>query len=130
MTPVDEAESIARRYMDLCNTGDAASIGGCFTADAVIYDLNVPPVKGAEAIGQFWVRVRDRWEGGTWSIIALVSDGRTVAVEWDLRGRRHGEPILFRGADMITVEAGRISEVHQYWSYQPETGSDLVGYRP
>ena len=127
---MNTARDVARRYMELCNTGDAAAIGECFSADAVIYDLNHPPVRGAGEIGRFWVKVRDRWQGARWSIILDVAEGDHVAVEWEMTGRRDGNDVLFRGTDMISVRGDRITEVHQYWSFRPETGSTLVGFAP
>ena len=124
---MNTARDVVRRYMQLCNTGDADAIAACFDVDAVIYDLNHPPVRGAEAIGSFWVKVRDRWEGATWSIVLDVTEGDHVAMEWEMTGRRDGDDVLFRGTDIITVRGDRISEIHQYWSFHPETGSTLIG---
>lgn len=119
---------VARRYMELCNTGDAEAIAACFDADAVIYDLNHSPVRGADQIGKFWVKIRERWQGATWSIILDLAEGDHVAVEWEMVGRRDGQDVLFRGTDIISVHHGRITEVHQYWSFLPETGTTLVGF--
>lgn len=121
-------DALVRRYMERCNTASAAEIATCFVDDAVIYDLNHPPVRGASEIGAFWVKVRQRWRGATWTVVDLVVDGERVAMEWTMTGHCDGTDLEFRGADIVATSGGRITEIHQYWSYRPETGSTLVGY--
>ena len=47
---------LVRSYFSACNDGTVEEIAAHFTPDAVVYDTNHAPVRGAEAIGRFWTR--------------------------------------------------------------------------
>lgn len=130
MTVVDAPQRIAA-YFDACTHGDAAAIAAHFTADAVIFDTNVPPVRGRDAIGRFWVRVRDKWGGAAWQVDAVVAEGDRAAIEWTMTGRvvATDAPFAVRGAEWYRFEDGLIAEIRQYWTFDPAApGSELVGY--
>jgi ketosteroid isomerase-like protein len=115
-------------YFEACNGAPAAAIAACFVPDAVIYDTIVPPVRGARVIGESVVALRSGWQGGRWSVDALVADGGPhVAIEWTLRGRRGGMPAVLRGSEHYRLAPdGRIEEIRQYWS---DRSTGLNGYR-
>ncbi len=129
---MDERERTVRAYNAACSSDIAADIMAFFTPDAVIYDLNHPPVVGREAIGAFWAKVRARWGGATWATDHVVSDGRTVVAEWTMHGVSTGQgdaPFAFRGADVFVFAGPLISEIRQYWRFDPaRLDSGLVGY--
>jgi ketosteroid isomerase-like protein len=130
-TMATDPEARIRAYFADCGHGDAAAIAAHFTDGAVIYDTNVPPVRGSEAIGRFWVRVREKWGGATWQVDAVLVDGERAAIEWTMHGRQPagGEPFAVRGAEWYRFEAGRIAEIRQYWTFDPASpGTGLVGY--
>jgi ketosteroid isomerase-like protein len=106
---------VVRAYFSDCSTSSAEAIAAFFTPDAVVYDTNHPPVVGAEAIGRFWVGVRERWGGATWSVDSLLEGPDAVAMEWTMRGERHGRPFAAHGSDHYRIERGLIAEVRQYW---------------
>ena len=129
---MDDRERAVRAYNAACSGDVVADIAAFFTPDAVIYDLNHPPVVGREAIGAFWVKVRARWGGATWDTDHVVSDGRTVVAEWTMHGL-HGvhddKPFAFHGADVFVFAGPLIAEIRQYWRIDPgRPGSGLVGY--
>lgn len=122
---------LVRRYFEACSNADAEGIAACFTADAVVYDTNLPPVRGAEALGKFWVNVRQRWGGAVWSIDRGVASDDAAACEWTMRGRSpsDGRPFTFRGSDHYRFVGDLIADVHQYWTFVPETlDTGLRGY--
>ena len=71
MTPHDRII----QYFAMCSQGTARDIASHFTVDAVIFDTNVRPIHGAEAIGAMWVKVRERWGGARWSVDSCIADG-------------------------------------------------------
>ncbi len=127
------AEERIRAYFTDCSQGDAAAIAAHFTEAAVIYDTNVPPVQGREAIGRFWVRVREKWGGAAWQVKAVLATGEHAAIEWTMTGRQRvsGVPFAVHGAEWYRFEGGRIAEIRQYWTFDPRApGSGLLGYPP
>ncbi len=126
-----DLEARIRAYFAACGQGDAAAIAAHFTDDAVIYDTNVPPVRGSAAIGQFWVRVREKWGGARWQVDAVLAEGERAAIEWTMTGRHpaRGERFAVHGAEWYRFEDGRIAEIRQYWTFDPAApGTGLVGY--
>jgi ketosteroid isomerase-like protein len=128
-----------RAYFAACTTGDATAIAAHFTEDAVIYDTNVRPVRGAATIGQFWVGVRERWRGAAWTVDAVVADGPAAAIEWTMTGcAPDGRAFTVRGSEHYAFEAleggvGRIAEIRQYWTFDRDrldTGLVGFGYPP
>lgn len=138
-----------RAYFADCSHADAAAIGMHFTVDAVIYDTNVPPVRGRDAIGRFWVRVREKWGGAEWHVDAVLEDGDRAAIEWTMTGRTPvqaasaeavgagagtgasevGRAFAVRGAEWYRFEGGLIAEIRQYWTFDPASpGSQLRGF--
>ncbi len=127
MTP----EQRIRAYFDACTHGDGASIGAHFTADATIYDTNVPPVRGRDAIGRFWVRVREKWGGAAWHVDAVLANGDRAAIEWTMTGHDAASNSAFavRGAEWYRFDGGLIAEIRQYWTFNARApGSQLLGY--
>jgi ketosteroid isomerase-like protein len=120
---------VVRRYRAACTEGTAQDIAATLTPAAVVYDTNHAPVRGHEAIGAFWVRVRARWHGARWRIDALVEEGDAAASEWTMTGQSDGRPFAVHGSEHYRVEDGRIAEIRQYWSFDPERlDTGLVGY--
>lgn len=121
-----------RDYFAACSEGSAADIAAHFTEDAVIYDTNVRPVRGAAAIGAFWVAVRDRWQGARWSVDALVAGGGAAAIEWTMTGAApDGRAFAVRGSEHYAFDPGdgRISEIRQYWTFDRDRlDTGLIGY--
>ena len=124
-------EQRIRAYFDACTHGDAAAIGGHFTPDATIYDTNVPPVQGREAIGRFWVRVREKWGGAVWQVDAVLAASDRAAIEWTMTGRdpATGNAFNVHGAEWYRFADGLIAELRQYWTFDATApGSQLLGY--
>ncbi len=119
-------------YFEACSTGSAAEIASHFTADAIIYDTNLGPTKGADAIGAMWTKVRDRWRGAVWTVESFVGDDDGAAIEWAMTGTnpKDDRPFIFRGSEHYRFEAeGLIAEIRQYWTFDPrglDTG--LIDY--
>ncbi len=133
-------EALITGYFDACTSGDGDAVASHFTDDAVVYDTNHAPVRGAAVIGRFWSRIASKWQGAAWRCERLVSDGDTAAIEWVMTGTRAGgpdggTPFAVRGSEHYDFGTGGetadrlISEIRQYWTFDPdEPGSELVGY--
>jgi ketosteroid isomerase-like protein len=122
------AEQI-RAYFEACNRGTADEIAAHFTDDAVIYDTNHNPVRTAEGIGRFWLRIRDQWAGATWGVDRVVSDGETAAIEWHMAGRGEHGRFVFRGSEHYAFDGDLIAEIRQYWNFDPDRlDTGLIGY--
>lgn len=120
-------ETAVRAYFEACNRGDAAGISAFFTPDAVIYDLNVEPIRGAEAIGRFWHQVSSRRQA-TWRIDTLLVGPRAVAMEWAMTVGRPVAGTVFGSDHYDLDEHGRITEVRQYWRHRPDSApTGLLG---
>ena len=122
-------------YFATCNDGSAGDIAGHFTADAVIYDSNLDPCRGSDAIGAMWVKVRQRWGGARWSVDTAVGDAMadgTAAIEWTMRGsdpRAGDRRFAFRGSEHYRFDGTLIAEIRQYWTFDPERlDTGLLGY--
>jgi ketosteroid isomerase-like protein len=123
-------EALIRSYFAACSTGTAAEIAAHFTPDAIVYDTNVAPMRGAEAIGAGWVRVRGKW-GATWHVEACVSEGDAAAIEWSMTGSdpSDGRRFVFRGSEHYRIESGLIAEIRQYWTFdRTRLDTGLVGF--
>ena len=88
-------------YFRACSEGTADDIAAHFTPEAVIYDTNLRPVRGSDAIGTMWVTVRERWGGARWLVDSFVGDLDGAAIEWTMEGTDpdRGRPFAFRGSE-------------------------------
>ena len=132
LRPVTDLERIVRDYNAACSHGTVEQIVEHVAPDAVIYDVNHPPVVGREAIGRFWDRIRTKWHGATWDVGLVLADaGRgAVAAEWTMHGvTDDGAPFAFHGVDLYAFAGELITEIRQYWRFDADrSGSGLVGY--
>ena len=120
---------LVRDYFERCNSGTAAQLAAAFTDDAVVYDTNVAPVRGPDAIGAWWVKVRDHWGGARWVVDAAVEQGDAVAVEWTMSGESAAGPFTVRGSDHYDFRGDRICQIRQYWTFDRDApGSELRGF--
>lgn len=118
-----------RAYFRSCNEDSPKAIAAHFTADAVIYDTNHRPVRGADEIGRFWKKVRSQWHGAVWTVDRVVSDGETAAIEWHMSGEGDSGPFVFRGSEHYAFDGEHIAEIRQYWTFDPARGdTGLVDY--
>lgn len=119
---MDAAVTRIADYFAACSSGTSEDVAAHFTSDAVVYDTNFAPVRGAAAIGQFWLAVRRRWHGATWKVDQAHSAGNRAVCEWSMTGRNaEGRAFVFRGSDHYNfAEDGRIAQVRQYWSFDPD----------
>jgi hypothetical protein len=110
-------------YFRACSEGTAQEIARHFTEDAVIYDTNIRPMRTASAIGEAWVKVRDRWGGARWKVESIVCDGTTAAIEWSMTGVNPEDEraFTFRGSEHydFATEDNLIAEIRQYWTFDP-----------
>ena len=127
---VSSAELI-KAYIESCGEGTAADIGSHFAEDAVIFDTNVRPIRGAEQIGEMWVSVRERWGGAQWAVDSVIAAGDVAAIEWSMTGIDPDtqRQFTFRGSEHYRFVDSLIDEIRQYWTFdraQLDTG--LVGF--
>lgn len=117
-------------YFSACSNASAEEIAGHFTTDAVIYDTNVSPVRGAAEIGAFWVKVRRRWHGAVWTLDTCVAEGNHAVCEWTMIGTAAGHAFSFHGSDHYDLTSdGLIQEIRQYWTFDAEAlNTGLIDY--
>ncbi len=107
-------------YFDACNTGDAEAIASHFTPDAVVYDTNHAPVRGAATIGAFWTKIRAKWVDTRWHVDSCIEDGDHAAIEWSVTGTHPTRgAFCVRGSEHYRLVDGRIAEIRQYWTFDP-----------
>lgn len=115
-----DRREIVERYFAACSAGDVQAVIDCFTDDAVVYDTNVPPVRGPRAIAEFFAKVRRRWEGAVWRVDTFVGDDTGhCASEWSMYAP--GASAVVRGSEHYDLRDGKISEIRQYWTFRPES---------
>jgi len=123
------SHDLVLRYFAACTAGDVAAVTACFTDDAVVYDLNHRPVVGADRIGSFYEKVRDRWAGAAWWVDTYVQQGDHAAIEWAMSGTGPEGPFVVRGSEHYRFAGGAIAEIRQYWRFDPDhPGGGLVGF--
>lgn len=112
-------------YFAACSEGSAAEIAAHFTPDAVVFDTNIRPMRGADDIGTSWVKVRERWGGAVWSVDSFVGDADTAAIEWSMTGTDPASQrsFTFRGSEHYRFVDGLIDEIRQYWVFDPRSST-------
>lgn len=124
-----DLDQIVRAYNEACSSGTLEEVMAFFADDAVIYDLNHPPVVGKAAIGRFWGHVRAKWGGARWTTDAVITDGIAASVEWTMHGVTPAGPFAFHGVDTFRFDGGLITDIRQYWRFDPHAlDSGLVGF--
>lgn len=123
------SRELLERYFAACSKGWVDDVTDCFTEDAVIYDTNHAPVVGREAIGRFWEKIAATWSGATWELHTYLGGDERAATEWSMHGQAGGCPFTVRGSEHYDFVDGRIAQIRQYWTFDPESpGSELVGF--
>ncbi|MEM7467884.1 MAG: nuclear transport factor 2 family protein [Pseudomonadota bacterium] len=116
-------------YFDACSTGSVEDVTENFTSDAIIYDTNHEPVRGAENIGRFWSKIQERWQGATWYVNSCLMEADKAAIEWTMTGTTSSGPFTVRGSEHYRFVDGRIDQIRQYWSFDSENlDTSLVGF--
>ena len=122
-------ETLITRYFLACGYGTAVDIASHFEKDAVIYDTNHPPIRGARSIGEFWLNVRERYGEATWHVDSIIESEDSAAIEWTMRGNLGNKQLVYRGSEHYRVKNGLIIEIRQYWNWKRnELTSGLVDY--
>ena len=122
-------ETLITQYFLACGYGTAADIASHFEKDAVIYDTNHPPIRGAGSIGKFWLNVRERYGEATWHVDSIIESEDSAAIEWTMRGNLGNKQLVYRGSEHYRVKNGLIIEIRQYWNWKRnELTSGLVDY--
>ena len=109
--------SLVENYFAACSRGDASAVTSHFCEDAVIYDTNHKPVRGATQIGQFYANVREQWGGAVWEVNTYVGNNEVAAIEWSMHGHKDGRPFSVRGSEYYGFTDGLIGEIRQYWTF-------------
>ena len=122
-------ETLITQYFLACGYGTAADIASHFEKDAVIYDTNHPPIRGAGSIGEFWLNVRERYGEATWHVDSIIESEDSAAIEWTMKGNLDNNQLVYRGSEHYRVKNGLIVEIRQYWNWKRnELTSGLVDY--
>ena len=85
-----------------------------------MYDTNHKPVRGATEIGEFYARIREQWGGAVWEVNTYVGDADVAAIEWSMHGQKDGQSFTVRGSEHYEFRDGSISQIRQYWTFNPE----------
>lgn len=106
---------VLRRYIRGCNTGDTALLTSTLAEDVTVYFLNLPPVRGRDAVVKAWKDYHDAARA-RWSIDHVVIEGDEAVMEWSaLRDQRLGPHGFDRGIDWYVFRGGVIAEIRQYY---------------
>ena len=106
-----------RAYYDACNTGDAAAVAAFFADDAVHLFTRLPPVVGAQAIGEQTAHAVKHAQA-SWHVEHGIEQGDEAVIEFanHWTDPRSGERRTVRGTEWFRFAAdGRITEVRAYY---------------
>ena len=118
-------------YFDACNRGDAQAIASHFTPEAIVYDTNHKPVRGAETIGAFWTKIRAKWVNTRWHVDSCIAEGDHAAIEWSVTGTHPTRgAFCVRGSEPYRLVDGKIDEIRQYWTFDPEQPGAALHHFP
>jgi ketosteroid isomerase-like protein len=110
-------QDVVQSYFAACSAGDGPAVAAHFTPDAVVFDLNHRPVRGAGAIGTFYATVWLRWGHAEWLVDTFLDGGDAAAIEWTMRGTHEAHPFTVRGSEHYAFAHGRIDQIRQYWIF-------------
>lgn len=128
-TRMHPSHELVLGYFAACTRGDSAGIAASFCDDAVVYDTNHRPVQGAAEIGRFYAQVREQRGGASWHVDTFLGDEQHAASEWTMLDPSGDEPVAVRGSEHYDFRDGRISQIRQYWRYDPSRpGAGLRDY--
>lgn len=115
-------------YFAACSAGDAEQVADHFAPDAVVFDTNHAPVRGAAEIGRFYAAASVRYGGARWHVDSFVdSGGKSCASEWTMTAP--SAEAVVRGSEHYEVADGRITQIRQYWTYDRENmNTELVDF--
>ena len=109
------ALELIRRYYAACNSADRAGLLACFCDDVVHYFTHHPPVRGAGALADHWLRMQPRIDGH-WTVDHGLAQGDEAVIEWTLRWTPpDGTPELMRGSEWYRLRGGRIAQIRAYY---------------
>lgn len=104
-------------YFKACSEGSAEEIASHFTPEAIVFDTNHAPVRGAQSIGEFWTKSRAHWKRARWYVDTCVTEADAAAIEWTMTGRTDRGTFTFRGSEHYRFEGTKIAEIRQYWTF-------------
>lgn len=116
-------QALVTRYFHACSYESAEQIALCFCSDAVVYDVNHQPVEGAQAIGTFYVKIRNQWRGASWHVDTFIGGEAGAAIEWTMLVPHDDETVAVRGSEHYEFRDDLIRQIRQYWRFDP---SDLA----
>jgi ketosteroid isomerase-like protein len=111
-----------RRYYDACNSGDAAGVAACCTADVVHYFVvpGTKPVHGNEDLGRFWHEVVELI-AAEWRVEHAIACDDEAVIEWSMQwtSRDDRERYIAHGAEWYAFRDGLICEIRAYYEQDP-----------
>lgn len=105
-----------KRYYHGCNTADVALMKSTFTDDVVHYFTHHAPIRGAEALATYWVKMQPR-VSGMWTVDHALVQGDEAVIEWTMQWTppEQKKPQLIRGAEWYIFRDERIAEIRAYY---------------
>lgn len=115
MTDDHRYVTLIRSYYEGCNRADSALIKSTFCDDVIHYFTHHPPIKGAENLANYWVKMQPRIQG-KWSVDHALVSGDECVIEWTMAWRSPvGERELIRGAEWYVFKDEKIFEIRAYY---------------
>ena len=120
-----------RRYYEGCSTGDVALMKSTFTPDVTHYFTAREPIRGADALAEFWRRLNSGDRRAVWTVDHGLASADEAVIEWTMVTEfLDGWPReVLRGTEWVRFREGRIAEIRAYYLWtpdQPESG--LIGF--
>jgi steroid delta-isomerase-like uncharacterized protein len=128
-----DAKEFVRKQIALFNEGKIAEMVEDWANDAELVTPMAPPLKGRQAISEYWRQMRESFPDAKVTVHKMVSEGDTTVTEYTFTGTNKGplqlptgEKIPATGGvvtglalDIGIVENGKIKSLHQYFDTVP-----------
>jgi ketosteroid isomerase-like protein len=120
-----------RTYYEGCSTGDVALMRSALKSDVIHYFTAHRPVRGAEALADFWQRFNSGDRRTVWTADHGLASGDEAVIEWTMvTTYLDGRPReVLRGAEWVRFREDKIAEIRAYYLWTPEQReSELIGF--
>lgn len=127
---MSDTKDLVRQQIELFNKGKIDELVAEWADDAeLITPMTPAPLKGRDAIVQYWKQLRESFPDAKVTIHRMVSDGGTTVTEYTFTGTNTGPLILASGeklpstgkriegraVDIGTMKDGKVTSLHQYF---------------
>lgn len=128
-----DTQQLVRQQIDLFNQGKIDELLEKWTEDAELVTPMAPPLKGREAVAQYWKQMKESFPDARVTIHRMVGEGDITATEYTFTATNTGPLYMPTGEklpatgkrmevaalDIGVMEDGKVKSLHQYFDTVP-----------